>query len=123
MCAWDGWVRERSTIFGDGRLDQGADKMDEDIEVDQQKSRVVCSDAPLRDWVYQGRPQWCFQGTPNSKFSLRPPFASASISSTQSYSPTSDFAVRAKKALEVGVLESWNLRGGEWEKVGGRRQK
>ena len=54
MCAWDGWVRERSTIFGDGRLDQGADKMDDDIEVDQQKSRVVCSNAPLRDWVYQG---------------------------------------------------------------------
>ena len=40
-----------------------------------------------------------------------------------SYSPTSDFTVRAKKALEVGVLESWNLRGGEWEKVWGRRQK
>ena len=123
MRAWDGWVRERSTIFRDGRLDQGADKMDDDIEVDQQKSRVVCSNAPLRDWVCQGLPQWCLQGTPNSKFSLRPPFASASISSTQSYSPTSDFAVRAKKALEVGVLESWNLRGGEWEKVGGRRQK
>ena len=60
---------------------------------------------------------------PIQSFLCDHPFASASISSTQSYSPTSDFAVRPKKALEVGVLESWNLRGGEWEKVGGRRQK
>ena len=46
MCAWDGWVRERSTLFRDGRLDQGADKMDDDIGGVERERRGGSAEKP-----------------------------------------------------------------------------
>ena len=49
MCAWDGWVRERSTIFGELEMDgwireqikwtTTSEESSASVEVDRQKSR------------------------------------------------------------------------------------
>ena len=123
MCAWDGWVRERSTLFGDGRLDQGADKMDDDIEVEKPRCLFKCSSSGLG---LPGSTSMVFAR--NSQFKV---FFATTLHLRLHFKYSKLLTdVRLRRPREeslggwsVGELEGWNLRGGEWEKVGGRRQK